>query len=48
MSQAIQTRYQRLVEAGTIERDPAQMLLIERFAELNEALKKQELASKKS
>lgn len=48
MTQAIQTRYQRLVEAGTIECDPAQVLLIERFAALNEALKKQELASKKS
>ncbi|MEH6726285.1 MAG: AFG1/ZapE family ATPase, partial [Hyphomicrobiales bacterium] len=44
----MQTRYQRLVDGGTIERDPAQIALIEKFSELTEALKQYELASKKS
>lgn len=48
MPQDMQTRYNRLVEAGTIERDPAQIALIDRFSELSEALKQSELASKKS
>lgn len=48
MPQAMQTRYQRLVENGTIERDPAQIALIEKFSGLTEALKQFELASKKS
>ncbi len=48
MPQAMQTRYQRLVEDGIIERDPAQIALIDKFSELTEALKQYELASKKS
>jgi cell division protein ZapE len=48
MPQSMLTRYQRLVESGTIERDPAQMALIDKLSELTEALKQYELASKKS
>lgn len=48
MPLAMQMRYQRLVEGGTIERDPAQIALINKFSELTEALKQYELASKKS
>ena len=48
MPQSMQTRYQRLVDGGTIERDPAQIALIEKFSDLTEALKQYELASKKS
>lgn len=48
MPQSMLTRYQRLVESGTIERDSAQVALIDRLSELTEALKQHELASKKS
>lgn len=48
MPQSMQARYQRLVDGGTIERDPAQIALIEKFSSLTEALKQFELASKKS
>lgn len=48
MPQTVCTRYHRWVEDGRIESDPAQRLLLERFVKLNEQLKAQELASKKS
>lgn len=44
----VRARYQSLVEAGQIERDLAQEALVDRFVQLNEALKSRELASKKS
>ncbi|MEP4432683.1 MAG: cell division protein ZapE [Hyphomicrobiales bacterium] len=48
MPNTVCTRYYRWVEDGRIESDPAQRLLLERFVALNEQLKSQELASKKS
>lgn len=48
MPNTVCTRYYRWVEDGRIESDPAQRLLLERFVALNEQLKAQELASKKS
>lgn len=48
MPHTVCTRYHRWVEDGRIESDPAQRLLLERFVTLNEQLKAQELASKKS
>lgn len=48
MPNKVCTRYYRWVEDGRIESDPAQRLLLEQFVVLNEQLKAQELASKKS
>lgn len=48
MPNTVCTRYYRWVEDGRIESDPAQQLLLERFVALNEQIKAQGLASKKS
>ncbi len=48
MPGAIRTRYNHLVDQGNIEKDPAQLDLIERFVRLSEELKQKALLSKKS